>query len=35
MERVAEFHPHIVLLDLTMAGMGGLEALRQIKTVAP
>ena len=25
----------IVLLDLTMAGMGGLEALRQIKTVAP
>ena len=34
-EQVAEFHPHIVLLDLTMPGMGGLEALRQIKTVAP
>ena len=28
-------HPHIVLLDLTMPGMGGLEALRQIKTIAP
>ena len=35
MERVAEFDPHIVLLDLTMAGMGGLEALREIKTIAP
>jgi DNA-binding response OmpR family regulator len=34
-ERVAEFNPHIVLLDLTMSGMSGLEALRQIKTVAP
>jgi DNA-binding response OmpR family regulator len=34
-EQVAEFDPHIVLLDLTMAGMGGLEALRQIKAVAP
>lgn len=34
-EQVAQFKPHIVLLDLTMAGMGGLEALRQIKTVAP
>jgi DNA-binding NtrC family response regulator len=34
-ERVAEFDPHIVLLDLTMAGMGGLAALREIKTVAP
>ena len=34
-ERVAEFDPHIVLLDLMMAGMGGLEALREIKTIAP
>ena len=34
-ERVAEFDPHIVLLDQIMAGMGGLVALRQIKTVAP
>jgi len=34
-EQVAEFDPDIVLLDLTMAGMGGLAALREIKTVAP
>lgn len=34
-EQVAEFDPHIVLLDLTMPGMGGLEALRQIKTIVP
>jgi len=34
-EQVAEFDPHIVLLDLMMAGMGGLEALREIKNVAP
>ncbi len=34
-EHVAEFDPHIVLLDLTMAGMSGLEALRQIMLVAP
>jgi len=33
--RVAEFEPHIVLLDLMMAGIGGLEALREIKAVAP
>ena len=32
---VAEFDPHIVLLDLMMAGMGGLETLREVKTVAP
>ena len=34
-EQVAAFDPHIVLLDLMMAGMGGLEALREIKTIAP
>jgi DNA-binding response OmpR family regulator len=34
-EQVAEFDPHIVLLDLMMAGMGGLEALREIKHLAP
>jgi len=28
-------HPDLVLLDLMMAGMGGLEALRQIKAVRP
>jgi len=32
---VAEFDPHIVLLDLMMAGKGGLETLRDLKTVAP
>jgi CheY-like chemotaxis protein len=34
-KRVAEFEPHIVLLDLMMAGIGGLEALREIKALAP
>ena len=28
--RVAEFHPEVTVLDLTMPGMGGLEALRRI-----
>ncbi len=32
---VAEFRPRIVLLDVMMAGMGGLEALAQIKTLYP
>jgi CheY-like chemotaxis protein len=35
LERVAEFRPHIVLMDVMMAGMGGLEALRHIKTISP
>ena len=34
-EQIAEFDPHIVLLDMMMAGMGGLEALREIKNLAP
>ena len=33
--RVPDFHPHIVLMDVMMAGMGGVEALRRIKTAAP
>jgi CheY-like chemotaxis protein len=33
--RVAEFRPHIVLLDVMMSGIGGLEALRQIKAARP
>ena len=33
--RVPDFHPHIVLMDVMMAGMGGVEALRRIKTTAP
>jgi CheY-like chemotaxis protein len=32
--RVPDFHPHIVLMDVMMAGMGGVEALRRIKTTA-
>jgi len=34
-KRVAEFQPHIVLLDLMMAGIGGLAALPEIKAIAP
>ena len=33
--RVPDFHPHIVLMDVMMTGMGGVEALRRIKTTAP
>lgn len=33
--RVPECLPHIVLLDVMMAGIGGLEALRQIKLLYP
>jgi DNA-binding response OmpR family regulator len=33
--QVLEFRPHIVLLDLMMAGIGGLEALQEIKALAP
>jgi CheY-like chemotaxis protein len=32
--RVPDFHPHIVLMDVMMAGMGGVEALKRIKTAA-
>ncbi|HET8577420.1 MAG TPA: response regulator [Methylomirabilota bacterium] len=32
---LAEFKPHIVLLDVMMEGMGGIEALRRIKAKAP
>lgn len=33
--RVPDFHPHIVLMDVMMAGMGGVEALKRIKIIAP
>ena len=33
--RVPEYRPHIVLLDLLMAGIGGLETLRRIKAMMP
>jgi CheY-like chemotaxis protein len=32
---MAEYRPHIVLLDLLMAGIGGLETLRRIKAMMP
>src|SRR6266851_5580417 len=33
--RVPEYRPHIVLLDLLMAGIGGMETLRRIKVISP
>jgi CheY-like chemotaxis protein len=35
LDRVPDFRPHMVLMDVMMAGMGGIEALGRIKTVAP
>jgi DNA-binding response OmpR family regulator len=32
---LTEFDPHIILLDVMMDGMGGIEALRRIKAKAP
>ncbi len=33
--RLPEYRPNIVLLDLMMAGIGGMETLRRIKALAP
>ena len=33
--RVKELKPHIVLLDIMMPGMGGIETLKEIKKVDP
>jgi DNA-binding NarL/FixJ family response regulator len=34
-EKVAELHPHAVILDLSMPVMNGLEAAREIGRIAP
>jgi DNA-binding NarL/FixJ family response regulator len=34
-EKVAELHPHAVILDLSMPVMNGLEAAREITRIAP
>lgn len=34
-EQVKTFHPHIVLLDIAMPGLGGLETTLELKKLAP
>jgi CheY-like chemotaxis protein len=35
LDRLTDFRPHLVLLDVMMAGMGGVETLQRIRTAAP
>ena len=35
LKKVEEFNPHIVLLDIIMPGMGGIDVLSSIKNIDP
>ncbi|MBW1764484.1 MAG: response regulator [Deltaproteobacteria bacterium] len=35
LKKVHEFNPHIVLLDITMPGMGGIDVLTEIRNINP
>ena len=35
LDKVKSFKPHIVLLDIIMPGMSGIEVLKEIKKIAP